>query len=74
MIDESEILRTAEKEAKAMINDTRRYLDKLEIETRRSLQETIGECENTLGDTLNLLRNCREDLKGSLLKNDDGIR
>lgn len=74
MLDESEILRTAEKEAKAMINDTRRYLDKLEIETRRSLQETIGECENTLGDTLNLLRNCREDLKGSLLKSDDGIR
>lgn len=70
MIDESEIIRTAEREAKEIVDDAKRYLDSLEIETRRSIQDTIGTCEQTLGDTLNLLRNCREDLKGTLLKND----
>ena len=70
MIDQSEILRSAQFEAKQMIDDAKRYLDSLEIETRRSIQDTIGTCEQTLGDTLNLLRNCREDLKGTLLKND----
>lgn len=71
ILDENEIIMEAEREAKAITGDAQRYLDKLELETRRSLQETIGECEKTLGDTINLLRNCREDLKGSLLTNED---
>lgn len=70
ILDESEIIRQAEKEAKAIVADAKRYMEKLEFETRRSLVDTIGDCENTLGDTLNLLRNCREELNGSLLKAD----
>lgn len=71
LIDESAILHQAQKEADLMIADAKRYLDKIEIETRRGILDTIGRCEDTLGDTIKILRNCREDLKGSLLTADD---
>lgn len=71
LIDESAILHQAQKEADLMIADAKRYLDKIEIETRRSILDTIGRCEDTLGETITILRNCREDLKGSLLTAED---
>ena len=71
MIDESAVIREAQREADLMVADAKRYLDKIEIETRRGILDTIGRCEDTLGETITILRNCREDLKGSLLTADD---
>ena len=68
LLDQSEIIAKAEAEAKAIVEDASAYKEKMEFDAKIKIDKMLADSEQTITDTLMLIRNNREELRGMLKK------
>ena len=68
VISESELLRRAEEEGESIRAEARQFNDTIKRNARQYVDSLLQEMEKFLGDTIAVVRNNREELGGSLLK------
>lgn len=71
IIDNSEIIRRAEIDAKQIMETAYMQCDTLVHHTKEHLDRTFKETEQFLLSTLTMIRNNREELRGAMISNPD---
>ena len=68
IISESELLRRAEEESEAIRAEARQFNDTIKKNARIYVDNLFEDVEKFLGDSIATVRNNREELRGSLIK------
>ena len=68
MVSKHSIVKAAEEEAHAIIGNAQRYATKLDYETKYHIDKVLSESEEQLAEFLQIIRESREDLKASIIK------
>lgn len=68
MVSQSEILRRAEADAKTIRSEAVQFASRLKTDSRMYVDDMLSEMERFLTDTIACVRNNREELRGSLIK------
>lgn len=74
IIDNTEIIKRAELDAKQMLETAYMQCDTLVHHTKEHLDNTFRETEQFLLSTLTMIRNNREELRGAMIIKPDGER
>lgn len=68
IVSQSEILRRAEKDAKSIRNEAIQFANTLKGDSRIYVDDMFADVEKFLADTIACIRNNREELRGSIIK------
>ena len=68
LVSQSEILRRAEADAKTIRSEATQFSSRIKSDSRIYVDDMLSEMERFLSDTIACVRNNREELRGSLIK------
>lgn len=68
IVSQSEILRRAERDAKIIRNEAIQFANTLKGDSRLYVDDMFADVEHFLADTIACIRNNREELRGSIVK------
>ena len=68
IVSQSEILRRAERDAKLIRNEAIQFANTLKGDSKIYVDEMFADVEKFLADTIGCIRNNREELRGSIIK------
>ena len=72
MVCQSEILRRAEADAKTIRSEAIQFATRVKNDSRMYVDDMLSEMERFLTDTISCVRNNREELRGSIIKDKKG--
>lgn len=68
IVSQSEILRRAEKDAKSIRNEAIQFANTMKGDSKIYVDDMFADVEKFLADTIACIRNNREELRGSIIK------